>query len=175
MNSFDRSSQTSLHISPAMWQQFRQAMLQARNCDREEVIGFFFCQRHQLSKHHIRYIPKTWVVPAPDCYEHQSASGLVLKQDFHHYLLNTYVRKGNLDIVHIHTHAGEEGACFSSIDDRYESEYARFLSANFKTKPRLISGVFNASLDKPRSGFGIGKETPSIGSIFVIHGGSDRL
>jgi hypothetical protein len=158
-----------------MWQQFRQAMLQARNCDREEVIGFFFCQRHQLSKHHIRYIPKTWVVPAPDCYEHQSASGLVLKQDFHHYLLNTYVRKGNLDIVHIHTHAGEEGACFSSIDDRYESEYARFLSANFKTKPRLISGVFNASLDKPRSGFGIGKETPSIGSIFVIHGGSDRL
>lgn len=34
------------------------------------------------------------------------------------------------------------------VNDRYESEYARFLSSNFKKKPRLISGIFNESLQQ---------------------------
>ena len=144
-----KSHHHSLHIPPTMWQQFCQAMLQARG-DREEVIGFFFCDRHQPSKSRIRHIPKAWVVPSPDCYEYQSASGLVLKQDFHRYLLDTYVTQNRCDIVHVHTHAGPESASFSGIDDRHEAEYARFLSARFPTKPRLISGVFDEWLQRPK-------------------------
>lgn len=149
MNSSQKTCQHSLHVSPAMWQQFRQAMLQARD-DREEVIGFFFCDRHQISQRSIRYIPKAWVVPSPDCYEYQSASGLVLKQDFHRYLINTYLRQHRFHIVHVHTHSGRESPCFSSIDDRHESEYARFLSSRFKTTSRLISGVFDERLQQPK-------------------------
>jgi hypothetical protein len=111
----------------------------------EEVIGFLFCQRHQVSKHKIRYIPKSWVVPASDCYEHQSASGLVLKQHFHSYLLENHLQPG-LDIVHIHTHAGRAIPDFSYVDDRYESEYAQFIASSFPKKPRLISGVFDENL-----------------------------
>lgn len=138
----------SLHIPPALWRQFRQAMLQARG-DREEVIGFLFCDRHQPRKRSIRHIPKAWVVPSPDCYDHQSTSALVLKQDFHRYLLDTYLRHNRYDIVHIHTHASPESPHFSTIDDRHEAEYARFLSARFQAKPRLISGVFDQSLKQP--------------------------
>lgn len=64
-----------LHIPPKMWQEFRQNMLDCRDIN-EEVIGFFFCKRHQVSKKKIRYIPKAWIVPFPDCYEMQSNSGL---------------------------------------------------------------------------------------------------
>jgi hypothetical protein len=122
----------SVTIPPLMWKQFRQAMLDARQ-DREEVIGFFFAQRQQLSRKKVRYIPQAWVVPTADCYEHQSTSGLVLKQQFHQYLLDSYLgdrlpvssypRLGymefershfsvskkvrNLDVIHIHTHFGD--------------------------------------------------------------------
>lgn len=149
MNSYHNFCQHSLHIPPATWQQFRQAMLQSRG-DREEVIGFFFCRRHQLSERRLRYIPKAWVVPSPDCYEYQSASGLVLKQDFHRYLLDTYLHQHRCHIVHVHTHSGRESPCFSSVDDRHESEYARFLSSRFKTRQRLISGVFDELLQQPK-------------------------
>ncbi len=132
--------QVSLHIPPAIWQNFCQSMLQARRND-EEVIGFFFCQRHQISKHQVRYFPKDWVVPSPDCYEHQSASGIILKQEFHQYLLNTYLDRG-LDVVHIHTHAGPGKPEFSCVDDQCEAEYAKFLSS-FPASSRLISGVFD--------------------------------
>jgi hypothetical protein len=142
-----QSSQFSLHIPPLMWHQFRQAMLQARNTN-EEVIGFFFCQRHQISKRQIRYFPKAWVVPTADCYEHQSASGLVLKQEFHLYLLKTYISQGGLDVIHVHTHTGKELPDFSCVDDRCESEYARFLSSNFSKRHRLISGVFDESMQQ---------------------------
>ncbi|GAA6622095.1 HesA/MoeB/ThiF family protein [Scytonema sp. NUACC26] len=131
----------SFHVPPKMWSEFQESMLKSRIFN-EEVIGFFFCQRHQVSKRKIRYIPKTWVVPSSDCYEHQSANGLVLKQPFHSYLLENYLQSG-LDVVHIHTHAGRGIPDFSYIDDRYESEYAQFLSSEFPQKPRLISGVFD--------------------------------
>lgn len=137
----------SLHIPPQMWHQFRQAMLQARTTN-EEVIGFFFCKRHQISKRQARYLPKAWVVPSPDCYERQSVSGLVLKQQFHLYLLKTFLEEGGLDVIHIHTHAGRVSPLFSCVDDRYESEYAKFLSSKFKKKPRLISGIFDESLQQ---------------------------
>lgn len=137
----------SLHIPPQTWYQFRQAMQKMR-CHNEEVIGFFFCQRHQLSKRKIRYVPKAWVVPSAECYERQSTSGLVLKQQFHLYLLKTYLCQGGLDVVHIHTHFGQAIPSFSNADDCYESEYARFLAANFPKKPRLISGVFDKSLQQ---------------------------
>ncbi|MDF5722352.1 MAG: ThiF family adenylyltransferase [Rhizonema sp. PD37] len=133
----------SLHIPPKMWCDFQKSMVKSRMFN-EEVIGFFFCQGHQ-SKHKIRYIPKTWVVPASDCYEHQSASGLVLKQHFHSYLLENHLQAG-LDIVHIHTHAGGGVPDFSHVDDRYESEYAGFISSHFPTQPHLISGVFDENL-----------------------------
>ncbi|MUG97235.1 ThiF family adenylyltransferase [Scytonema sp. UIC 10036] len=131
----------SFHVPPKMWSEFQESMLKSRMFN-EEVIGFFFCQRHQVSKRKIRYIPKTWVVPSPDCYEHQSATGLVLTQPFHSFLLENYLRVG-LDVVHIHTHAGRGMPDFSYIDDRYESEYAQFISSGFPQKPRLISGVFD--------------------------------
>ncbi|AFZ11556.1 UBA/THIF-type NAD/FAD binding protein [Crinalium epipsammum PCC 9333] len=139
-----RYPKISLHIPPQMWYQFRQVMQKARKTN-EEVIGFFFCKRHQLSKHQVRYLPKSWVVPEPDCYERQSISGLVLKQQFHLYLLHNHLIPG-LDVVHIHTHAGQGQLSFSCVDDRYESEYAKFLSSTFKKKPRLISGIFDESL-----------------------------
>lgn len=137
----------SLHIPPQMWQNFCQTLFKARSYN-EEVIGFFFCQRQQLNEHQIRYFPKSWVVPYPDCYEHQSSSGLVLKQPFHQYLLENQLGDKKLDVLHIHTHIGQEMPYFSSIDDIYESEYAQFLSTNFTQKPQLISGVFNYNLQQ---------------------------
>lgn len=80
------NTEISLHIPPKMWSDFQQSMLESRMLN-EEVIGFLFCQRHQVSKRKIRYIPKTWVVPTAECYEHQSTDGLVLTQHFHSYLL----------------------------------------------------------------------------------------
>ena len=142
-----QSSKISLHIPPLMWQQFRQMMLETQTAG-EEIIGFFFCKHHQISETQLRYFPKTWVVPTPECYEHQSTTGLVLKQQFHLYLLQTYLENG-YDLVHIHTHPGLAPPCFSAVDDRYESEYAKFLSTNFEQKPQLISGIFNESLQKP--------------------------
>ncbi|MCL1475854.1 HesA/MoeB/ThiF family protein [Argonema antarcticum] len=144
MNDSQKLPKVSLQVPPLMWNQFSQSMLQARSTN-EEVIGFLFCQRQQISKRQVRYLPKTWVVPAPDCYEHQSATGLVLKQEFHLYLLETYLSQG-LDVVHIHTHAGNHSPDFSGLDDRYEAEYALFLSSNFRKPPRLISGVFDEYL-----------------------------
>lgn len=146
MNTHQKLPQVSLQVPPLMWHQFGQAMRQARNTN-EETIGFLFCQSHQISKRQVRYFPKAWVVPTPDCYETQSASGLVLKQEFHHYLLNTYLCQG-LDVVHIHTHTGNQVPDFSYVDDRYEAEYVRFLNSHFRKPPRLISGVFDESLQK---------------------------
>ncbi|NET45699.1 MAG: ThiF family adenylyltransferase [Okeania sp. SIO2B3] len=114
----------------------------------EEIIGFFFCKHHQISETQLRYFPKTWVVPTQSCYEHQSTTGLVLKQEFHLYLLQTYLENG-FDIVHIHTHPGFDTPCFSAVDDRYESEYAQFIANNFDSQLQLISGIFNESLQKP--------------------------
>ncbi|GAA6622203.1 ThiF family adenylyltransferase [Scytonema sp. NUACC26] len=142
----NRLVEYSLYIPPKMWQEFRQNMLDYRNSS-EEVIGFFFCKPHQVSKRKIRYIPKAWVVPSPDCYEMQSVSGLVLTQQFHFYLLKQYLKEG-LHVVHIHTHVGEIMPEFSSVDNYYEADYARFLAQNFPKKPRLISGVFNQSLQQ---------------------------
>jgi hypothetical protein len=150
MNLQQQSLKMSLHIPPSKWQQFRQAMLDARQ-DREEVIGFLFCLRQQLSKGKLRYIPVSWIVPTPDCYEHQSETGLVLKQSFHQYILDTYLgddQAGKLDVVHVHTHFGNATPSFSVIDDRHEAEYARFLASSYPHKPRLISGVFNESLEE---------------------------
>ncbi len=134
----------SLHIPPKMWSEFQKSMFESRMLN-EEVIGFLFCQRHQVSKRKIRYIPKTWVVPTADCYEYQSLSGLVLKQHFHTYLLKNHLQPG-LDIIHIHTHAGRGIPDFSYVDDCYESEYAQFIASTFPKKPRLISGVFDENL-----------------------------
>lgn len=193
MNTKRKFPESLLHIPPAMWKKFHNAMLQERQA-REEVMGFLFCSRQQLSKRKIRYIPQAWVVPSSDCYEHQTEVGLVLKQSFHKYLLDTYLpdlsgkssksdvkrqripnqewdyvdneffnydisdRIGNrdnstksntiLDVVHIHTHLGDEEPKFSYIDDRHEAEYAKFLGSFKNRKHRLISGVFNESLDK---------------------------
>jgi hypothetical protein len=138
---------TTFHVPPLMWNQFKKAMLAAKRKN-EEVIGFFFCRRHKLSKRHSRYVPATWIVPGPDCYEYQSAGGLVLKQQFHLYLLENLLEPG-LDIVHVHTHPGKNAPHFSTVDDCHESEYARFLATAIKHKPRLISGIFDESLDQP--------------------------
>ena len=147
MKTNPKSTEISLHIPPQMWQKFKKAMLTDR-IEQEEVIGFFFCERHQLSARKIRYLATSWVVPSPDCYEIQSAIGIVLKQEFHLYLLDNYLRHNKLHIIHIHTHPTLENPQFSNIDDRHESEYARFLSSSFITKPRLISGVSVNTSDK---------------------------
>ncbi|MGF1482370.1 MAG: hypothetical protein ACFB4I_23320 [Cyanophyceae cyanobacterium] len=119
MKSTNFIQQRSLNLPPLTWHRFRSALLSARQ-ENEEVIGFFFCKRHQLSHNKIRYIPQAWVVPTPDCYEQQSTSGLVLKQSFHWYLLKTHF-SSQCDIVHVHTHAGTEPPFFSAVDDRHES------------------------------------------------------
>jgi hypothetical protein len=147
MKNLQKETEISLHISSQMWHQFKQAMLAART-QQEEVIGFFFCERHQVSQRRIRYLATSWVVPSPDCYESQSAVGIVLKQEFHLYLLNNYLRHNKLHIVHIHTHPSLENPYFSSIDDYHESEYAQFLSSSFSAKPRLISGVFDSKMEQ---------------------------
>lgn len=140
----NKSREFSLHIPPKMWSDFRQAMLKSRLYN-EEVIGFLFCQHQEVYPGKIRYIPKTWVVPASDCYEHQSTSGLILKQHFHSYLLENHLQPG-LDVVHIHTHTGQDMPHFSHVDDRYESEYAQFIAANLPKQPYLISAVFDENL-----------------------------
>jgi hypothetical protein len=147
MNYSQLSTKVLLHIFPPIWHSFRQAMLDSRQ-QREEVIGFLFCKRHQLSKKTIRYVPQAWVVPTAECYEQQSTGGLVLKQQFHQYILDNYLRDRQLDVVHIHTHFGNDTPEFSYIDDRHEAKYAKFLSSCYDKKPRLISGVFNESLKK---------------------------
>ncbi|MGF1979765.1 MAG: ThiF family adenylyltransferase [Nostoc sp. CmiSLP01] len=146
MNNQKQALEILLHIPPKMWQQFRQSMLKYRSIN-EEVIGFFFCQRQQVSKNQVRYIPRAWIVPLPDCYERQSTSGLILTQQFHWYLIKSYLSQG-LHVVHIHTHAGNISPNFSDVDDRYESEYSQFLASSFPKKPRLISGVFDESLQQ---------------------------
>ncbi len=146
MNLQNKKLQISLSIPPWMWREFKQALLTLRK-QQSEVIGFFFCERHQVSKNKVRYLPRTWIVPSEDCYELQAFDKLVLKQSFHFYLLNTYVVKENLTIVHIHTHPSLEKPSFSLIDDYYEREYAQFLSTIFKNKPYLISGVFDQVLE----------------------------
>ena len=150
-----QSQEVKLHIPPYTWKKFRQAMLNARQ-DREEVIGFLFCQRHQLAKNKFRYTPVSWIVPTPDCYERQSTIDLVLKQSFHQYILDNYL--GNteenyssvkkLDVVHIHTHFGNERPLFSATDDLHEAKYAQFLANAYPHKPRLISGVFDELLEQ---------------------------
>jgi molybdopterin/thiamine biosynthesis adenylyltransferase len=136
-----------LHISPKIWQEFRQSLLKARKTN-EEVIGFLLCERHLISKNKMRYLPRVWVAPSPDCYEHQSHDGLILKQSFHLYLLKTYLWTQDYHVVHIHTHADQETPNFSDIDDRYESEYAQFLTTYCPRKPRFISGVFDCFLQQ---------------------------
>jgi molybdopterin-synthase adenylyltransferase len=142
-----KNSNISLQIPPQMWQQIRQAML-ANRTHHEETIGFLFCDRDRLSPHRTRYLPRAWVVPTRDCYELQSVSGLVLEQEFHQYLLEHFLGDCQLDVVHIHTHAGTDLPDFSDVDDRAESEYAKFLSNRSNRQSRLISGVFDESLER---------------------------
>jgi len=130
-----------------MWQPIRQAML-ANSIDNEETIGFLFCHRVTISPERTRYIPKAWVVPTRDCYELQSASGLILNQEFHQYLLENFLDNRQFDVVHIHTHADTDVPAFSAVDDRAESEYAQFLSNRSNNRSRLISGVFDESLER---------------------------
>jgi hypothetical protein len=145
MISFLKNAEVMLHIPPLMWHQFSLAMQQSRR-DNQEVIGFFFCKHHQIGNQ-VRYYPQAWVVPTPDCYESQSVGGLVLEQQFHLFLLETYVKQG-LDIVHVHTHPGHGKPVFSEIDDDYEAQYAQFLTARFSHQPRLISGILNESFQQ---------------------------
>lgn len=142
----EKKMKQSLHIPPQMWDNFRTTMLKNQSKN-QEIIGFLLCERHHLSQAEIRYIPKVWLVPSSDCYEYQSQDGLVLKQAFHLYLLKTYLFRQKYHLVHIHTHTGETPPMFSAIDDQYESKYAQFLTECFSSKPRLISGVFNQSLE----------------------------
>jgi len=137
----------SLHIPPQMWQKIRCSMLELRQ-NNEEIISFIFCEKQFLNTDMVRYIPKHWVIPTQDCYEYQSASGLVVNQKFHHYLLEEYLQNGELNVVHLHTHFGNQLPHFSSVDDRYESEYAQFLTETFIHQPDLISGVFDEQLEK---------------------------
>ena len=134
-----------LAVPPRLWAQFRNELLAGRPGN-EEVIGFFFCTRQRLGLRAARLLPRSWIVPAPDCYDRQSAGGLALRQDFHAYLIDNYVSKG-LDVVHVHTHPGLHDPDFSGIDDYHEREYARFLQ---RVSPRacLVSGVFNETMER---------------------------
>lgn len=134
-------------VPPQTWKKFGEHLLAMRN-QRDEAIGFFFCTRHSLPSGACRLLPRTWIVPSRECYEVQSVARLELRQDFHQYLVDTYLRKG-LDVVHIHTHPGLCPPRFSGVDDLYEAEYARFLG-RLPGQPLLVSGVFNERLEHGR-------------------------
>ena len=136
-----------LIVPPRMWAGFRQAMLASR-FNQGEVIGFLFCTRHRVSPRKWRLLPKAWVVPTAECYEHQSMGGLALRQSFHWYLYKTYIERG-LDVVHVHTHPHCNVPRFSAIDDYHEAEYARFLS-RLPGRLRLVSGVFDERMTQGR-------------------------
>ena len=137
--------ENTVKISPKMWDEFSRSMLSKR-ANNEELMGFLLCDRQKTRANKNRYIVKGWIVPDADCYEYQSQAGLSLKQEFNHYLLQQYVAEQKLDVVHIHTHPGEQQPRFSAVDNFHESQYAKFLTATFSNKPQLISGVFNESL-----------------------------
>ena len=134
-------------VPPRQWERFRDELLAAR-AGREEVIGFFFCTRHRVEPDAERLLPRVWVVPEPDCYDHQSVGGLSLNQSFHAYLVENYVKHGLIP-VHCHTHPTLAPPEFSGVDDRHEAEYARFL-AGVPGRPYLVSGVFNERLERGR-------------------------
>lgn len=142
-----KTLQSSLVIPKHLWQQVRQSMLSARQ-EHEETIGFLLCDKLQIGKKQSKFITREWMVPTSDCYEYQSVNGLVLEQNFHHYLLDWLLANPHRHIVHIHTHSGSGLPHFSQIDDRAESEYARFLSRHLQTKSRLISGVFDENIQQ---------------------------
>jgi hypothetical protein len=133
-----------LSVPPQIWNDFRNTLLAMRS-GHEEVIGFFFCTRHVLPNGSLRLLPRAWVVPSRECYDFQSSTGLELRQDFHCYLVHTYLSRG-LDAVHIHTHPGLTTPSFSGVDDQHEAEYARFL-ARLPRQPLLVSGVFDEQLN----------------------------
>lgn len=137
------SSNCHLTVPTRTWERFRQAMLEART-DREEVLGFLFCATHRISRCQQRLLPKVWVVPGQDCYEHQSAGGLALRQEYNWHLFASYIEQG-LQPVHVHTHPQSGLPDFSGIDDYHESKYASFLSG-VRRQPRLVSGVFDENL-----------------------------
>lgn len=122
----------------------------------KKSLAFFSVNVIKYQKKRLRYLPIAWVVPTPDCYEHQSETGIVLKQSFHQYILDTYLTHDEekesparkLDVVHVHTHFSDAPPSFSAIDDRHEAEYAEFIAASYRHKPSLISGVFNELLEK---------------------------
>lgn len=141
------STDYRLTVPTRTWERFRRAMLDAR-ADREEVLGFLFCTEHRVSRHSRRLLPRVWVVPGRDCYEHQSAGGLMLRQEYNRHLFTSYIDQG-LQPVHIHTHPDSGLPEFSGTDDYHEAEYARFLSS-VPGRPRLVSGVFDQNLQRGR-------------------------
>jgi hypothetical protein len=124
----------------------------------EEVIGFFFCDRHELTKRHSRYLPQTWVVPGPDCYEYQTAGGLVLKQQFHLYLLPKveYVKQlikqiyptgsqvraipENLESETAQTEIGASDLIVVATDNHYSRQIAQELALTY-SRPLLCLGT----------------------------------
>lgn len=136
-----------LTVPARTWERFRQAMLDAR-ADREEVLGFLFCTVHRVSRHRQRLLPKVWVVPGRDCYEHQSAGGLALRQEYNWHLFTSYIEQG-LQPVHVHTHPDSRLPDFSGTDDYHEAKYAHFLRG-VRGQPRLVSGVFDQDLQRGR-------------------------
>lgn len=136
-----------LEIAPRQWRMFRSELLNVRR-DGEELLGLMFCSRHDLPDGTRRLLPKNWVVPLPECYDVQGVAGLELNQDVHRFLMESYCKPG-MDVVHIHTHPGQQQPEFSSVDDHHERRYAEFLR---KLDPPswLVSGVFNQEMELSR-------------------------
>jgi len=136
-----------IFIPEAVFHPLRRAMLASRT-DHEEVIGFLSCRRCRLSQRRERWVPRAWIVPDRDCYEQQSAGGIVLRQEFHRYLLKEYVgpRDG---VVHIHTHPTHGTPRFSAVDDSHEATYARFLQETVGAS-RFLSGVYDVEMHDGR-------------------------
>src|SRR5579884_2028229 len=91
--SISDASSLAFSIPSQTWQRFGENLL-AMQGQRDEVIGFFFCTRHSLPGGCTRLLPRTWIVPSRECYDAQSAGGLELRQDFHQYLVDTYLLQG---------------------------------------------------------------------------------
>lgn len=134
-----------LHVPKGFWNDFRAAMLSSRS-GREEVGGFIFCNRQALSTGETRLFPRDFVVPRAKDYEAQTATGLTLKQEFHVWMLNEFVRSA-CGIVHVHTHPGREQPAFSSVDDEAERAYAEFLG-HYRPNTEFVSVVCNEDMSR---------------------------
>ncbi len=131
-----------LEVPQQLWEDFREAMLDARRDD-GKVRGVLFCDRHVVGTEE-HYHAQAWYVPSRDDYVFWSGKKCRLKDHVHFEFLEHVIYQG-LHLVQVHLHTGRGPVAFSAAEDRYEAQYATALRC-LPGRPRLLSGVFDHNL-----------------------------